>query len=78
MKKIYGLFILAFVLAPMKNFSQTSFCDSTGNVAIYSNYDGGILRINVDTNIANLKIGIVGYENDSIIISGAPMTVQTR
>jgi hypothetical protein len=39
-------------------------------VAIYSNYDGGILRINVDANISNLKIGVVGYENDSIIISG--------
>ncbi|MEO5572252.1 MAG: T9SS type A sorting domain-containing protein [Bacteroidia bacterium] len=71
MKKIYCLLILACACVPMKIFSQTSFCDSSGNVAIYSNYDGGILRINVDTNIANLKIGIVGYENDSIIISGA-------
>lgn len=38
---------------------------------IFSNYDGGTLRINVDQNIPNLRIGIVSYEDDSVIISGA-------
>jgi len=72
MNKFYKLFLLPFILISLKGFSQGSaFCGSSGDVAIYSNYDGGILRINVDTNIANLKIGINGYENDSIIISGA-------
>src|SRR4051812_48128294 len=69
MKKIFKLFILLFTFISVKGLSQ-SFCDSSGNVVIYSNYDGGILRINVDANIPNLKVGVVGYENDSIIISG--------
>lgn len=47
-----------------------TFCNPTGNVIIFSNYDGGVLRINVDKNIPNIKIGIVSYENDSVIISG--------
>lgn len=63
----------------MKSFSQgPAFCGTSGDVAIFSNYDGGILRINVDTNIANLKIGITGYENDSIIISGAYVSDVTQ
>jgi hypothetical protein len=45
-------------------------CDTSANVIIYSNYDGGALHINVDENISNLKIGVVSYEPDSIIISG--------
>ncbi|MEP7169799.1 MAG: T9SS type A sorting domain-containing protein [Bacteroidota bacterium] len=72
MKKNYKLFLLPFIFISLKSFSQVaSFCGVNGNIAIYSNYDGGILRINADTNIANLKIGICGYENDSVIISGA-------
>lgn len=54
------------------------FCKSSGNIAIFSNYDGGILRINVDQNIPNLKIGIVSYEDDSVIISGTYMANVTE
>jgi len=50
-------------------FSQTT-CDVSGNVVLYSNYDGGILNINVDANIPNLKIGVVSYEMVTINLSG--------
>ncbi|MBK5285024.1 MAG: T9SS type A sorting domain-containing protein [Bacteroidia bacterium] len=71
MKKIYTTLLTLLIFMSLKSFSQGTFCDSTGNVVIFSNYDGGTLRINVDRNIPNLKIGIVGYENDSVILSGA-------
>lgn len=45
-------------------------CDTSANIVIFSNYDGGYLNINVDKNIPNLKIGIVSYENAKITISG--------
>ncbi|MFI5218640.1 MAG: T9SS type A sorting domain-containing protein [Bacteroidia bacterium] len=70
MKKIYISLTLVFALSTTPAVSQGIFCNPQGNIAIFSNYDGGILRINVDMNIPNLKIGITGYENDSIIISG--------
>ena len=63
---IAAVFALALVL-PM---SAQSFCDPQGNVVIYSNYDGGALTINVDTNISNLKIGILSYEFCRINITG--------
>lgn len=50
--------------------AQTMGCDSLSNVIIYSNYDGGILNINVDQNIPNLKIGVVSYEAVQINITG--------
>ena len=46
-------------------------CDTAGNVVLYSNYDGGILNINVDVNIPNLKIGVVSYEMVTINLTGA-------
>lgn len=48
----------------------TNACDPNGNVIIYSNYDGGVLNINVDQNIPNLKIGICTYEGTTVNISG--------
>ena len=55
------------------NFSLNSFnqvCNVAGNVVIFSNYDGGVLNINVDQNIANLKIGICTYEAVEVNFSG--------
>lgn len=46
------------------------FCNSGGNVVIFSNYDGGFLNINVDQNIPNLKVGITTYEKTQITFSG--------
>ncbi|MGL4599423.1 MAG: hypothetical protein ACRCYO_18005, partial [Bacteroidia bacterium] len=50
--------------------AQSPFCDTLSNVVIYSNYDGGILNINVDQNIPNLKIGVCSYEAVQINIAG--------
>jgi hypothetical protein len=69
MQKFYKAFLYFFLFVSVNTSAQT-FCDSTGNVVIFSNYDGGTLNINIDMDIANLKIGVVGYENDSIIIGG--------
>lgn len=67
MKKILLLFV--FATSVTAAFSQI--CNPSGNVIIYSNYDGGELNINIDQNIPNLKIGIVAYEAATINISGA-------
>jgi hypothetical protein len=48
-----------------------TFCNPNGNLIIYSNYDGGILNIDVDVNIPNLKIGVVTYESVQINVTGA-------
>ncbi|CAN5515979.1 hypothetical protein BH10BAC1_BH10BAC1_17670 [soil metagenome] len=68
MKKIYALlFSLSFVCS---SFAQTV-CNPSGNLMIFTDYDGGILNINVDVNIPNLKIGVCSYEAIQINISGA-------
>lgn len=63
--------VLFFIVLGFTSYcmSQT-ICDSTGNLVIYSNYDGGILTINVDQNIPNLKIGICTYEPVQVTIAG--------
>lgn len=66
MKKIYLLLIALF----MWFISKSQVCDTTANVIIYSNYDGGALNIDVDKNIPNLKIGVTSYEAVNITISG--------
>jgi gliding motility-associated-like protein len=45
-------------------------CSANGNLIIYSNYDGGILTINVDQNIPNLKVGISSYEPIQVAFTG--------
>jgi PKD repeat protein len=45
-------------------------CNQNGNIVIFSNYDGGVLYINVDVDIPNLKIGIVSYEAVEVNFSG--------
>lgn len=68
MKKIYALLFSTLFTAGA--FAQTV-CNASGNLVIFSNYDGGTLNINVDQNIPNLKIGIVSYEAVSVNVSGA-------
>jgi len=46
-------------------------CDPGGNLVIFSNYSGGVLFINVDVNIPNLKIGVSSHEAVSIHLTGA-------
>jgi hypothetical protein len=68
---LLSLFLSQLVLViATREASGQAFCYPTGNVIIYSNYDGGYLNINVDQNISDLKIGITTYENCEINISG--------
>ena len=63
--------LFAIALVPTCSVSaQCTFCDPQGNVAIFSNYDGGALTINVDQDIPDLHIGIVSYEFAVISITG--------
>jgi hypothetical protein len=66
MKNIILLFLLLFAVASK---AQT-ICGENGNLIIYSNYDGGLVTINVDANIPNLKIGICTYEPVQVTITG--------
>ncbi|MGL5889259.1 MAG: T9SS type A sorting domain-containing protein [Bacteroidia bacterium] len=69
MKKLLHACFIAAALTTGSLQAQ-SICDSTGNLIIYSNYDGGVLLINVDVNIPNLHIGVVSYEYSRIAITG--------
>ena len=51
-----------FGISSGQGSSGSTNCNPSGNLIIYSNYDGGILTINVDQNIPNLKVGICTYE----------------
>jgi gliding motility-associated-like protein len=53
------------------NTDVSPLCNGSGNVVIYSNYDGGTLNINVDQDIPNLKIGVCTYEPVQVNITGA-------
>lgn len=56
--------------------THAQLCNGTGNVVVFSNYDGSgntattRLNINVDANITNLKIGIASYERVTVNIAG--------
>jgi hypothetical protein len=68
MNKLYKLLCFLAMVISGSAFSQI--CNSSGNLVIYSNYDGGIININCDVNIPNLKIGICTYEAAEIHIIG--------
>lgn len=65
----FSLFILIQFTIISSFYSQT-ICSSNGNLIVYSNYDGGVLNININENIANIKIGICTYEPVQVNISG--------
>ena len=69
MNRIYKLIILLAIILNGKSFSQI--CNAGGNLVIYSNYDGGIITVNCDVNIPNIKIGICTYEAAEIHIIGS-------
>lgn len=62
--------LLGCVALPCMLQAQGTFCDPQGNVALFSNYDGGALTINVDQDIPDLRIGIVSYEFAVINVTG--------
>jgi len=66
MKTLLSSFAIFFIVISMK--AQT--CSPNGNVMVYSNYDGGVLTINCDLNIPNMKIGICTYEAVEVHITG--------
>ncbi|MBL7941666.1 MAG: PKD domain-containing protein [Flavobacteriales bacterium] len=60
--------VLIFLLLFQFSFAQT--CSPSGNVAVYTNYDGGEVTIYCDLNIPNLKVGICTYEAAAIHFAG--------
>jgi len=61
---------LLTLIAALCTISHAQVCSPTGNIAVFTNYDGGILNINCDVNIPNLKIGICTYEWCTVNITG--------
>lgn len=59
-----------FGISSGQGSSGSTNCNPSGNLIIYSNYDGGILTINVDQNIPNLKVGICTYEPIQVSFTG--------
>lgn len=70
MKTLKLLLVFTIVLMYYNAVAQIPTCSPTGNILIFSNYDGGELNINIDQNIPNLKIGVCTYEPVRITISG--------
>ncbi len=68
MRKFF-LFALLFVCFSPLAMAQL-ICSNNGNLILYTNYDGGVLNINVDVNMPNIKIGIVTYEAVEVNLSG--------
>ena len=64
-------FMFLFLLVFFNEGSSQSICTPTGNLMIFTNYDGGTLTINVNQNITNLKIGICSYEGTAVYLTGA-------
>lgn len=69
MKKIILAALLGCLLPFSSLFSQIT-CTPGGNLFVYANYDGGVLNINCDVNIPNIKIGICTYEPVTINLTG--------
>lgn len=72
MKNIYLRFLAgALCLASsVLSLKAQTVCDPSGNLVIFTNYDGGEMTIDVDANIPNLKIGICSYEAVRVNIVG--------
>jgi hypothetical protein len=66
-KRLIFFTIISFIFGKL----NAQVCNPNGNLIIFTNYDGGILNINVDVNIPNLKIGVCTYEPVQINIIGA-------
>lgn len=70
MKKHILLISLAILLIAGKQTNAQGICDPSGNILIYSNYDGGTFTINIDENIPNIRIGLCSYEQLNVTITG--------
>jgi hypothetical protein len=67
-KRVLLMLIICFFTS---NFAKSQSCNPTGNLIIFSNYDGGELNIDVNVNIPNLKIGVCSYEPVQVTIGGS-------
>lgn len=65
-----SVLLMSIICFFTSNFAKSQTCNPTGDLIIFSNYDGGELNIDVDVNIPNLKIGICSYEPVKVTISG--------
>lgn len=63
------LVVIVCMLLILKSNAQVT-CNPDGNMLIMANYDGGILNINIDQNIPNLKIGVLSYEPVIVNLTG--------
>lgn len=64
------LLLLSLSLSSLTLAFSQPICNSGGNLMIFSNYDGGVLNIDIDVAIPNLKIGICAYEGTTINVTG--------
>lgn len=67
MKKLLLAFSCLF--SGLASQAQT-FCNPNGNLIIYTNYEGGILNIDIDENVPNIKIGVISYAALEVNIIG--------
>jgi gliding motility-associated-like protein len=65
-----NIIVVFLLFIELNLFSQQS-CNQNGNLAIFSNYNGGIITIDVDQDIPNLVIAICTYEPVQVSITGA-------
>ncbi len=70
MNKLYSLLAAAFLAFTATHVQAQITCNPAGNLFVYANYDGGVLNINCDVNIPNIKIGVCTYEPVTINLSG--------
>ncbi|MEM1219191.1 MAG: gliding motility-associated C-terminal domain-containing protein [Bacteroidota bacterium] len=68
MKRVGSLVLVLWL--SLFSHNLWSQCAADGNIAVFSNYDGGYLTINVDQDIPDLKIGVVSYEPISVNFVG--------
>ncbi len=70
MRVVLPIILFSFFLSIAPGLNAQN-CSNSGNVVIFSNYDGGPLIIDIDENIPNLKIGIASYEPTAVTFTGA-------
>lgn len=63
--------LLILFLFPFQFLVAQNVCNESGNLIIYSNFEGGLISIIVDIDIPDLKIGINTYYTVDLKISGA-------
>lgn len=61
---------LTLLVGLLASTAIAQYCNTSGNVIIYANYDGGALTISIDEDIPDLHIGVCTYEDCAIAITG--------